>query len=71
MTTAKKLFVSTVLQKTYIRVDELGTEATAVTAGMPMGGMPIERPKEFFADRPFLFAIIKGNTILFLGRADY
>ena len=68
MTTTEKLFVSTVMQKTYIRVDELGTEAAAVTAGASMGGMPVERPKEFYADRPFLFAIFKGDTILFLGR---
>jgi len=69
MTTSEKLFVSTVLQKTYIKVDELGTEAAAVTA-MPgvLGPGPIERPKEFYADRPFLFAIFKGDTILFLGR---
>ena len=70
MTTAEKLFVSTVLQKTYIRVDELGTEAAAVTAMAAARGMLMERPrpKEFYADRPFLYAIFKGNTILFLGR---
>ena len=64
------LWVDSVLQKTFVKVDELGTEAAAVTM-MPMpGGMvgPPEHPKQFYADRPFLYAIMKGDTILFLGR---
>ncbi|MCL2710712.1 MAG: serpin family protein [Planctomycetaceae bacterium] len=71
ITAIDPLFISEVLQKTYVRVDELGTEAAAVTVaampGLAMIGEP-PRPKLFHADRPFLYAIVKGDTILFLGR---
>ena len=73
ITDEDKLFVSRVLQKAMIRVDEEGTEAAAVTAVlMEMAGMPEEQPKiyTFYADRPFLF-LIRENTdssILFMGR---
>jgi len=62
------LWVSDVLQKTYIKVDEKGTEAAAATGVMVIGCSMPPRPETFHADRPFLYAIVKGNTILFLGR---
>lgn len=62
------------LQKTFIKVDEEGTEAAAVTAlgaaassaAMP----PKEPPPVFRADHPFLFFIKENstNSILFMGR---
>jgi len=69
---SKELYVGQALQKTFIKVDETGTEATAVTTE-PMDLVsaepePLPPPKEFYADRPFLFAIVKGNSILFFGR---
>ena len=70
ITTAESFFVGKALQKTFIKVDELGTEAAAVTV-MTMGPMAIPdppKPKLFYADRPFLYAIVKGDAILFLGR---
>ena len=61
------LFVTDVQQKTFVEVDEAGTRAAAVTSiGIGCGGPP--RPEVFHADRPFLYAIVKGDTILFLGR---
>jgi serine protease inhibitor len=59
-------FLSTVVQKTYIRVDEEGTEAAAVTGGAMVESMP----PEFRADRPFIFMITdtETDTILFLGQ---
>jgi serpin B len=59
-------WLSTVVQKTYIRVDEEGTEAAAVTGG----AMAESMPPQFLADRPFLFTIsdTETNTILFLGQ---
>jgi len=64
----KDLFVSKILQKTYIAVDEVGTEATAVTGGaFGVTSLP-PPPFPFHADRPFLYAIVKGDSILFLGR---
>jgi serine protease inhibitor len=59
-------WLSTVVQKTFIRVDEEGTEAAAVTGGAMVESMP----PQFRADRPFLFTIsdTETNTILFLGQ---
>lgn len=70
------LFLDAVLQKTYIAIDEKGTEAAAVTAAIAADGAAfIERPplvREFTADSPFWFAI-RDNTngeILFVGRCE-
>lgn len=62
------LYLSEVRQKVFVKVDETGTEAAAATgAVMAVKSMPINvRP--FYADRPFLYAIVKEDTILFLGR---
>ena len=69
-------YIDEVLHKTYIDVDEKGTEAAAVTAAMFGGGSAYikpEEPIEFTADRPFTF-VIKDNTsgeILFMGKFSY
>jgi len=71
MTAAERLFISDVLHKAFVAVDEKGTEAAAATAivmsrtSMP----PPEDPVEFRADRPFLFLIrdLRTGTVLFLG----
>jgi serpin B len=69
----RDLFLSLILHKAFVSVDENGTEAAAATAAaveaMAMPGNPAE-PFHFRADRPFLF-LIRDNptgTILFLGR---
>jgi serine protease inhibitor len=69
------LYVSKVVQKTFIAVDEEGTEASAATgAGMSLTSLDPDRPKpfRFIADRPFLFAIedVRDGTILFLGEVQ-
>ena len=53
------LYVSDIIQKTRIKLDETGVEAAAVTAIMvPESAMPPEEgPKTFIADRPFSFYI--------------
>ena len=58
-------FLGPVVQKTYIRVDEAGTEAAAVTGG----GMRESAGNSFRVDRPFAFTISDSETgtILFLG----
>jgi len=60
------LFISEVRQKTFVRVDEEGTVAAAVT--VVVGGVTSVQP-EVRADRPFLFAIRErlSGTILFIG----
>ena len=67
------VFVSFVKQVANITVDERGTEAAAVTiAGMVGASSPDEQAPQFiqfYANRPFLFAITEKTTgaILFLG----
>jgi serpin B len=66
---AAKLVISEVKHKSYIKVDERGTEAAAVT-GITIGvtSMPIDN--SFRADHPFVFAIREKDTkaILFIGK---
>jgi len=68
---AKDLCIGYVIHKTYIDVNENGTEAAAVTAvGMFATGYPEPDLKKYFTvNRPFLFAITEKTTgaILFIG----
>jgi len=67
----EKLFISDVLHKAFVRVDEKGTEAAAATAVVMAGTASIpEEPVVFKADRPFMVFIrdIPTNTVLFAGR---
>ncbi len=63
-----RLFISDVRQKTFVRVDEIGTEAAAITA--VEGSIECAcGPPEFRADRPFFLAIRErlSGTVLFAG----
>ena len=69
------LWVSEIIQKTFVEVNEEGTEAAAASATVIVGASGRARPVEpihFFADRPFLFLIREKSTgvILFMGRVD-
>jgi len=71
MTGGRDLFVSDVVHKAFVKVDETGTEAAAATgAAMALTAMPQEQPVQFVLDRPFLFLIIDDltGTVLFMGR---
>jgi len=61
-----KLYISQVLHKTFISVDELGTKAGAVTmvAVAPSSMENPEEPKTVRLDRPFVYAIIDNATNL-------
>ncbi|MEM8510512.1 MAG: serpin family protein [Bacteroidota bacterium] len=61
------LQISRVLQKTYIKVDEEGTEAAAAT-GVEI--VETSAPPSFIANRPFFYLIRDSYTgsILFMGR---
>ncbi|XP_055964499.1 leukocyte elastase inhibitor-like [Sorex fumeus] len=66
---ARDLFISKVVHKSFVEVNEEGTEAAAATAGMVMLCMAVQ--EEFFVcDHPFIFLIRHkaSGTILFLGR---
>ncbi len=65
------LFISQVLHKTFVRIDEKGTEAAAVTAiEIQVTGGRIGEPPTFRADHPFFFLLRdkQSGAILFLGR---
>ena len=62
------LFISAARQKTFVEVNEEGTEAAAVTAVAP--SLTSLTPRfEMIVDRPFLFLIEdkQTQTILFMG----
>lgn len=64
-----RAYIASVLHKTYVGVDEAGTEAAGVTVvQMVVTSMPLEQP-EIVVDRPFFFAIRDTVTgsILFMG----
>jgi serpin B len=70
MTDEATFFLSEVIHKAFVDVNEEGTEAAAATAVLVKAGGPPEQPPVFRADRPFIF-LIKENgsdTILFMGR---
>ncbi len=65
------LVITQVVHKTYLRVDEKGTEAAAATAiGIELTGARIAPPTVFRADHPYLLLIRDKPTgaVLFLGR---
>jgi serpin B len=70
MTGGRDLYISEVLHKAFVSVDEAGTEAAAATAViMKETAMP-GQPAEVTIDRPFIFLIrdIETGAILFVGR---
>jgi serpin B len=72
MTGARDLFISDVVHKAFVAVDEAGTEAAAATAVImaEMAAAPMEDVVTMKLDRPFLFMIRDDDTgtILFAGR---
>jgi serpin B len=69
---AVPLWLSAVIHKAYVEVNEKGTEAAAATAGvvsLASAKMP-RAPKVFRADHPFFFVIreSRSGSLLFAGR---
>jgi serpin B len=60
------LYISEVKHKTYVDVNEEGTEAAAVTG---VGVRVTSLPPRIMVDRPFVFAIREraSRAVLFLG----
>jgi serpin B len=63
----RDLYIDKVLQKTFVDVNEEGTEAAAATS---VGIVAVSMPPSIRIDRPFLFAIRErfSGTILFIGK---
>jgi len=66
LTTAAQAYLEFVKQNTFVKMDEKGTEAAAVTT---VGVGVTSLPPSLVVDRPYLFAIRErlSGTILFLG----
>jgi serine protease inhibitor len=60
-----------VRHKSYVDVNEEGTEAAAVTS-VTIGYTSVPTPIEFRVDKPFIFAIVEKETksIVFIGRVN-
>ncbi|GAB0183699.1 heterochromatin-associated protein MENT-like [Grus japonensis] len=65
-----KVGISKILHKSFVAVDEKGTEAAAATAVIPVTSLPIGHVLKFKADHPFYFFIRHNisKIILFFGR---
>ncbi len=69
MTGTPELFISDVVHKAFVAVDEAGTEAAAATA-VTMELTAVIESVDVTIDRPFIFLIrdIETGTVLFIGR---
>ncbi len=71
MSSSRDLYIQAVVHKAFVDVNEEGTEAAAAT-GVAIGRMsvPIDQPKMFRADHPFVFVIrdVRNGSVLFVGR---
>ncbi len=67
---SEKLYISAVVHKAFVEVNEEGTEAAAATAVVVATKSARPRVPTFRADRPFVFLIRdrRSGSILFLGR---
>jgi len=70
MTGKRDLYISDVIHKAFISVDEAGTEAAAATAVIMKATAMPAKPIEVTIDRPFIFLIrdIRTGVVLFVGR---
>lgn len=66
------LYLSWVIQKVKLIVDEEGTEASAVTEAAAADGAAFSEPVDLQFDRPFLYAVVDlaSETPLFIGLMD-
>jgi serine protease inhibitor len=69
MRAANDLYIDKVKHKTFVDVNEEGTEAAAVTS-VATGGIVSVGSSRFLVDRPFVFAIRErySGAILFIGK---
>jgi serpin B len=70
MTGERDLFISDVIHKAFVAVDEEGTEAAAATAVIMELAMAPMFEHRLIIDRPFIFVIrdLPSGQILFVGR---
>ena len=72
--TDEKLFLGLVKQNSFLRIDECGTEAAAVTVTMlKAGAIPMqEQIIDFHVTRPYILILREytSGTILFMGKIE-
>jgi serpin B len=72
ISTQEQLYLSAVIHKAFVDVNEEGTEAAAATGAViaARAALRIQEPAVFRADHPFLFLIRdnRSGSILFMGR---
>jgi serpin B len=70
-TVGRNLYVSSIFHKSFIEVNEEGTEAAAASAGVvKLRGLCMTEKIDFVADHPFLFVIREDMTgvVIFIGQ---
>ena len=67
---SERIYVSRVIHKAFVEVNEKGTEAAAATGVVMMAPAGLMMNPIFCVDHPFLFMIChkKSNAILIMGR---
>ena len=75
MIKSEKFYISQIIHSTYIKIDEKGTEAAAVTAVNYRGGIKPKRNIIMYINHPFLFIIRNkdlpsGHDILFISKVE-
>jgi serine protease inhibitor len=71
ISSSESLFVSSIIHKSFIYVDQYGTEAAAATAVIiDMTAVPGGEPRVVKINQPFMFMIYDEdrNVVLFVGR---
>lgn len=74
ITKKEPVYIGNVLQKTFVKVDEEGAEAAAVTSVMLEAmAAPPSTPKTMKIDRPFFYVIRENGSgnILFIGKSGH
>ena len=71
--TSRELYVKNIFHKSFVEVNEEGTEAAAVNVALVQrcsSRLPSKNTMDFMADHPFLFAIREDmtRTLLFVGQ---
>ena len=69
------IYISKVIQKTYLKIEEKGAEAAAVTAVVIKTRSIMNRTKRMVVNRPFIMVIKsnelpKNNDILFMAKIE-
>ena len=69
------IYISKVIQKTYLKIDEKGAEAAAVTAVVIKTRSIMNKAKRMVVNRPFIMVIKsnelpKNNDILFMAKIE-